>query len=66
LSSTPEKLFKLLAAFPALPVWRLNFFRMPDEYKPFDEARLLEQTLTKPEIDRAADALRALQPGLLY
>lgn len=58
-----KELFKLL---PNMPRWRLNFFRMPQVYKAWDERRLHAPALTRGKIDEAKEQLFKLQSGLTY
>ncbi len=62
---TIEQLKELLAAFPAVPRWRLNYFRPPEVYRPQD-APLLQRTALNPvAIAAQREALLRLQPNLI-
>lgn len=57
---------ELLASFPPLPRWRLNYFHMPGGFRPADEARLRLPALTPQSVGEALPKLLAAQPNLLH
>lgn len=61
-----EALAHLLGALPKLPCLRLNFFRMPEEYKKEDRLLLRRTVLTEQAVLPYLEELRALQPNLLF
>lgn len=54
----------LLGRLKPQPLWRLNYFRRPVEFRPGEEARLAQKALSAPEIQAALPELTALQPNL--
>lgn len=57
---------ELLASFPPLPRWRLNYFHMPGAFRPADETRLRLPALTPQSVGEALPKLLAAQPNLLH
>lgn len=62
---TIEQLRELLASFPAVPRWRLNYFRPPEVFRPQDAPLLQREALTPAAISMAREGLVALQPNLI-
>ena len=63
---TLPMLMALCSAFPPLPCWRLNFFRMPKEKGEETRQRLEEQALSLAEITAYQTQLREMQPNLKF
>ncbi len=63
---TTDELLEMFSALPAVPRWRLNYFRMPITYLPEDESRLLAKAPTPAEIRAVLPRLLAFQPNLLW
>ena len=59
-----EKLEELLSSFPVLPLWRMNYFKMPEQYCPTDEKRLKQPALTPVMLKEALPFLQRHQPNL--
>ena len=63
---TEEGLSNILASLPVLPLWRLNYFKMPHNYREQDEERLREYALTQRDIEKILPELQKIQPNLVY
>lgn len=63
---TAEELLSLAAELPPLPRYRLNFFRMPEQFRPQDEERLNLHALAPGEIRAIETQLRIVQPNLIF
>ena len=63
---TVEKLTGLAKALPPVPLWRLNFYRVPESYRPEDEGMIHQPALSPGEIREAEDILRSFQPNLVF
>jgi len=64
-SMTIEELKELLGSFPAQKLWRLNYFRTPEQFKNEDFKRLQQTALTPNVINDNLPDLKELQPNLL-
>ncbi|NCB31208.1 MAG: radical SAM protein, partial [Clostridia bacterium] len=63
---TIAQLQELLAAFPPVPRWRLNYFRPPELFRPQDAPLLRRPALTPAAIAAAKSSLVCVQPNLLF
>ncbi len=63
---TADGLLLLLSSLPEMPLWRLNYFRMPNKYEEKDEERLREYALTPQDIEKRLPELLKIQPNLVY
>ncbi len=63
---TGAELLALAAELPPLPRYRLNFFRMPENFRPRDRERLALHALTPGEIKDLEGELRRVQPNLTF
>lgn len=59
-----EGLEELLSCFPVLPLWRVNYYKMPEQYCPADEKRLKRLALTPEMLKEALPFLQRHQPNL--
>ncbi|PKM63268.1 MAG: anaerobic ribonucleoside-triphosphate reductase activating protein [Firmicutes bacterium HGW-Firmicutes-21] len=62
---TVDGLSLVLASLPVMPLWRLNYFRMPQKYREYDEERLREYALTQQDVEKALPELLKIQPNLV-
>ncbi len=62
---TMEQLKELLASFPPVPRWRLNYFRPPEVCRPQDTPLLQRPALSSIAVAAEVEALLALQPNLV-
>ena len=63
---TLDALEELLGLLPPMPRWRLNYFRMPERFRPEDAARLALPAPTPGRVKERLPRLLALQPNLIY
>lgn len=63
---TQADLLQMAAELPPVPRFTLNRYRKPENYRPCDEARVLQTPYTQAEIAAMAEAIRAVQPGAGY
>ncbi|NLH46940.1 MAG: anaerobic ribonucleoside-triphosphate reductase activating protein [Acholeplasmataceae bacterium] len=63
---TIDELRKLFAGAPRMPRWRLNYFRLPKEYKLQDEYALKKESLTVAEIEKNLPLFLYMQPNLIW
>ena len=63
---TIKDLKKLFGLLPSMPLWRLNFYNMPEVYDDSELERLQAKALNKINIDDSILELKALQPNLVY
>ena len=63
-SMTIEELEELLASFPAQKLWRLNYFKMPEQYKKDDFILLEQPSITQSVVNENLPKLQKLQPNL--
>lgn len=63
-SMTLEELKELLASFPVQKLWRLNYFKMPEQYKKEDFILLEQPALTRSFIKENLSKLQEIQPNL--
>lgn len=61
-----DDLKRLFGLFPVMPIWRLNFFIMPQVYEEDELERLHSNAINKINIDNVSDELKKLQPNLVY
>ncbi|MEG1436199.1 MAG: hypothetical protein RSC30_01295, partial [Oscillospiraceae bacterium] len=61
-----EQLSELFSTFPKQQLWRLNFFKMPEDFQQKDLTLLNEPALTKNDICKNLDTLKAIQPNLVF
>lgn len=61
-----DGLKKIFSSLPVMPRWRLNYFRMPEQYLFEDEERLGEIALTPSDIKNNIKELQKLQPKILF
>ena len=60
-----SRLEKLLGLLPVQPRWRLNYFRMPQTFRPQDRPRLELPALVASVVAGEKERLLALQPHLI-
>lgn len=60
----PEKLISLAKLLPKLPRWRLNVYRMPQEYREEDAFRLRLPAIAETEAQRLLPKLKEYQAGV--
>ncbi|HZJ78212.1 MAG TPA: anaerobic ribonucleoside-triphosphate reductase activating protein [Clostridia bacterium] len=65
-SMTVDKLLDLLNDLPKMPMWRLNYFQMPDLIKKCDEEIVNAKALTKIKVSSYENILKAIQPNLVF
>lgn len=63
---TAGELLALAGELPTLPCYRLNFFKMPEQFRPEDETRLQLHALGPGEIKAMEPELRNMQPNLIF
>ncbi len=63
---TKEGLLEILASLPVMPLWRLNYFTMPQSYEEKSEERLAEPALTPLEVQEYLPEYLKVQPNLVY
>jgi pyruvate formate lyase activating enzyme len=60
------ELKELFSSLPVMPIWRLNYFKMPLLIKDGDAPLLNKDSLTSLKITQARQELRSIQPNLVF
>lgn len=61
-----SELNEILEYFDVMPLWRLNFFKMPKQYKKENEKLLIQKCITEKDIIENIEDLKKLQPNLIW
>lgn len=61
-SCQKQTLLTMAQTFPPLPLWRLNVYHMPAQYKDEDKLRLRLRAMSESELTRLLPELQAYQP----
>ena len=61
-----KDLLEILSSVETIPRWRLNFFRMPENYKSSDEERLKGRALKEKDLEIISEEIKKRQPNLIY
>ena len=63
---TMEELEELLQALPPMPLWRLNYYHMPEVFQPQDKLRLRLKALSSIAVQENLPRLTQWQPRLVW
>lgn len=61
-----SELNEILEYFDVMPLCRLNFFKMPKQYKKENENVLIQKCITEKDIIENIEDLKKLQPNLIW
>ncbi len=60
-----QDLLELAGELPPVPLYRINYYRQPKEYKPEDEGRIKAKALSPQEVKLLRAGLAAAQPNIV-